>query len=223
MSGCPDGYDLPMRRGRGLVVTGIVATVLSMVVGVISIGMFFSGLVGGVEKIAQSRPYRVPVQVEPIFLEKGPYVVYVSGSRLIAGIGASDIKITAPFGSPVEVTEDYFEHIDVSSGRFNSIAKFTAPQAGTYLLDVAGKPGAGELIVSKGALSVLGGAAMAGLLGTSAGLGFVVGLVLLFVGLLRRRGNTPPGAGPPGYAQPPYPGYQQPGYQQPGYPPHGPS
>jgi hypothetical protein len=210
--------------------------VAGFLLGVVSVGFLVSGWVGGFSEAFAGPSYPTPVRVH---LRAVPttYVVYeLTGGRFGDGtldggglttITPDQVRVTAPDGSPVPVSELVGMDQTVTRGSevYTGAVQFDTPSSGTYLVEIA-TPGT-RVVVGRSLGSALGGPLrwLAGV--GSGGLLFLVGLVLLIVGLARRRRDRVPVAAaypyqaalpvPPPAALPPpgwYPDPSQPGRQR---------
>jgi len=208
------------KKPKGMLITGIVLVVLSIIV-------FIGGIVwGGVAvatSVSDSPVFSAPGEVTTT-LDAGEHALWtpVSGSFLFA----DDVTITGPGG---EVTgTDYFAtsgSVSVTKGNtsYSPEVTFTAPTTGSYTVVVAeGGPATDVLVGPPSGIVGDTFVIIAAALGIASLIG-VIGLILFIVGLVKRgrakRAGQPP-MGPGGYGAPGgYPGQpaygQQPGYGQP--------
>ena len=208
------------KKPKGMLLTGIVLMVLSVVV-------FIGGIVwGGVAvatSVSDSPVLAAPGEITTT-LEAGEHALWtpVSGSYLFA----DDVTITGPSG---EVTgTDYFATsgaVTVTKGRtsYSPEVTFTAPTTGSYTVVVAESGPTTDVLVGP-PTDIVGGTfiVIAVAVGVASLIG-LIGLILLIVGVVQRgrakRAGQPP-MGPGGYGTPgSYPGQppygQQPAYGQP--------
>ncbi len=113
-------------------------------------------------------------------------------------VGPGNITVEAPSGSPVAVdsfAQNVSSTITLGSTTYTGVATFTASEAGVYHIHVAGAsgkmlflPGIGKKLASSALLS-FAGIIIGGLLG-------LAGVVMLIVGISRRRQEPQPGSPP---------------------------
>ena len=231
--------------GRVPLILGIVLLVVGLVGGIGSAVGLVKGLADRIGDTITSPVRTTPVdQLLP--LTPGSYLVYervdspTDGGTFNGTLTSSDIKVTSSSGATVAVRDPTFlESLTRGNARYDGAAQFDIATAGTYRVEITGSEPT-RVIVAHRLLSGLGDAGRWLALLALFVLAFVVGFVLLIVGLVRRSrarkdlGSAPgfgtvsgyatadyatPGYQQPGYPQPGYPAqdYQQPGYQQPGY------
>jgi hypothetical protein len=196
---------------------------------VLGIGIVLAVL-GGVETalplvrtLTHSTSHPTPTRLRQ-HLSHGTYEIYqLTGDRSSAfspirpgsvDIGPGDVTVTSTGGEPVNVTrEGADETLTLGDRVYTGAVQFAIPTSGDYVVSVTSDaPTRVILARSVGSIvrSVVGWIALAG----AGGLLFLVGLVLLIVGLVRR-GRRPVGyAGAPGMALPPPNWYADP--SQPG-------
>lgn len=230
----PSGAPPQKKKGGVALVLGIVLLVLSVVGGI-------GGIALGGTKIAdfENQTQRVSVgSSKTLNLTAGDYTIY---TKLSFSSIASDVTITDPDGKAVTkrpVSGSLSTTINGST--WYAEDDFTVTKAGNHKIEAKGDfgsptGGSGEIIVGPSFASSVGvalGLILGGVFG--GGLLFVIGLVLLIVGLVRRGKSKRPNVpmmpptygGPPGYGGPPAgpPGYGGPPPGPPGYggPPAGP-
>jgi hypothetical protein len=204
---------------------------LAVSLAVLGIGVVLAAL-GGVETalplvrtLTHSTSHPTPARLSQ-HLTHGTYEIYeLTGDRSSAfsplrpgsvDIGPGDVTVTSPGGQPVNVTvtrEGADETLTLGDRVYTGALQFAVPTSGEYVVSVTSNaPTRVILARSVGSIvrSVVGWIALAG----AGGLLFLVGLVLLIVGLVRR-GRQPVGyAGAPGMALPPPNWYADP--SQPG-------
>jgi len=223
-----------MRPGRGLLISGVVLVVAS-VIGVAAAVWIFGSTVGkGVSDDLSSPSFPVPTR-QSVQLDAGDYVVYGSASSSEIGSGIESVTVTAPGGGAVPAHSSTSQTLTRNGSSYRSVVTFTAATTGRYQLDVQGDAGR-TVVIGRSFTEYLGGLGTGVVVGILSALLFLVGLVLIIVGAVKRSnarrapapagyppsgyGPTPAGYGPPppGYGQPPGHG-QQPGYgqQPPGY------
>lgn len=208
------------KKPKGMLITGIVLVVLSIIV-------FIGGIVwGGVAvatSVSDSPVFAAPGEVTTT-LDAGDHALWTP--RNGAFLFADDVTITGPSG---EVTgTDYFQtsgavEITKGSTTYTPEVTFTAPTTGSYTVVVAESGPTTEVLVGPPS-DIVGDTfiIIAAAFGVASVIG-IIGLILFIVGLVqrgraKRAGQTP--MGPGGYGGPGgYPGQpaygQQPGYAQP--------
>lgn len=171
-----------------------------MIVGAaLAIPTFIAGIVPIVRAVRSPIRFEVPGRAR-MHLGHGEYMVYEDRGASSFGnafstddsvtITTNDVAVTAPDGEPVPVVDrgSVAETLNVDSRRYVGAVRFTAPVAGEYIVGVTGTP-AGRVLVAQPLTSAarrsVGWFALAGL----GGVLFVVGVVLLIVGAVRR-GNS---------------------------------
>jgi hypothetical protein len=148
-------------------------------------------------------PVVVPLDTRMHF-SHGTYLVYERDDFTFGGsIAPRDVKVTADDGTTVPTgrpTDD--EHITRNGSRYQGVVSFDIPSGGDYRIQVTADQ-ARPVIITRSLVDVvkrsLGWFAAAGL----GGVLFVLGVVLLIVGSVRRgRAQRMAYAYPGGYAQP---------------------
>jgi predicted heme/steroid binding protein len=135
-------------------------------------------------------------------LDLGTHNVYARSGI----ITSSDVRVTAPGGSSVVTSNPTVnETITRGSVTYTGVAQFEAEDAGSYTITITDVPATQVIVApSLGEVAVRAGIWVLGMV--LGGLLFVVGLILLIVGLVRRsraRRGPPPGAyTDPGYGSP---------------------
>jgi hypothetical protein len=159
----------------------------------------FSPIIGGFTK----DPVVAPLDTRMHF-SHGTYLVYERTDFAFgAAITPRDVKVTADDGTTVPTglpTDE--EHITRNSSTYQGVVRFDIPSAGDYRIQVTAD-GAHAIIITRSLVDAvkdsIGWFAAAGL----GGVMFVLGVVLLIVGSVRRgRAQRMAYAYPGGYAQP---------------------
>ena len=216
-----------MRPGRGLLISGVVLLVASVAGFVAAVWIFGSTVGRGVQDDLTAPRYPVPMQ-QSIRLDQGEYVVYADSNTTGIGSGIDSVTVTAPGGGDVPTHSSSTQTFTRGGDTYRSVVTFTTPSAGSYAIAVEGDAGR-QVIVGRSFTQYLGGIGAGALVGLLAALLFLVGVVLIIVGAVKRsnaKRAVAPAAGYPGYATPPGygqpPGYgPPPGYGQPVPPPYG--
>jgi hypothetical protein len=174
-----------------------------MIVGAaLAIPTFVAGIVPIVRAVRSPIRFEVPGRAH-MHLEHGDYMVYEDRGASSFGnafsqddsvtITPTDVTVTAPSGEPVDVFErgSVLEIMNVEGRHYVGAVRFTAPTAGEYVVGVNATT-AGHVLVARPLGSVARGSigwfALTGL----GGLLFIVGVVLLIVGAVRRSGSRAP-------------------------------
>ena len=179
----------------------------------LAIPTFVAGIVPIVRTITTLARFEEP-GVASVHLGKGTYMVYEDTGSISFGssfssndtitIAPSDVTVTGTGNTNVETFHGGSMRESISSGghRYVGAVRFTTPASGDYTVSVRGRAPKAVLIarpVSDTIRSVLGWFALTGV----GALVFVVGVVLLIVGAVRR-GRTRNAFA---YAAPPPPGW----------------
>lgn len=165
----------------------------------LAIPTFIAGLVPIVRAVRSPVRFDVPGRAG-MHLERGEYMVYEDKGDSSIGnafsqddsvsITPNDVTVTEPGEEPVVVSDrgSITETMTVGGRRYVGAVRFTTPVAGEYVVAVTGTP-AGRVLVAHPLASVarrsVGWFALAGI----GAVLFVVGVVLLIVGAVRR-GNS---------------------------------
>jgi hypothetical protein len=183
----------------------------------LAIPTFIVGIVPIVRALRSPIRFDVPGSA-PMHLDRGEYMVYEDKGPTSIGSAFSqdnsvtilpqDVTVTAADGSTVDVSErgSLTESITTDGHRFVGAVRFTAPSAGTYVVDVTrAKPATSLVAKPLGPIArrSIGWFALAGL----GAVLFVIGIVLLIVGAVRRgRAPTIPvfASSPPGWHPDPW-------------------
>jgi hypothetical protein len=214
LSGGPDRG----RRGLGLIWTGLVLVMGSVVGVVVAVVVLMGAADQGGRDIA------VP-GTDFVRLDPGTYAVWLSdGTSRTSRFSDVEIHVRDPRGRslpmrPTSATET----MTIGGRRYRASARFDAEVAGSYKIDVFSEEATLARVVAPIEPARIIGS-VAGLFGAIFLAG--VGAVLVVVGLIRRnRGRRPPVPGPPPHqpggppAYQPPPTYQQPPTYQPVYRP----
>ena len=172
---------------------------LLLVLGLVTLGVAVAqgvgGFVGSLQSVGQ--PWVAP-QASTQDLTAGAYVVYEQSATRT--LGAQDVTVTGPAGA-VTVNSTISSTLTLGDVTYVGIAGFTAPQDGTYTIEVAGDgqqlvlgPALGKTIGS--AFLWIGVASLGGLLALAGGVWLVVALVI------GGRETAGPGIAPVGAAMP---------------------
>jgi hypothetical protein len=187
----------------------IIAGIVLMVLGVLS---GIGGFVAGFAPLFGDPPQRVDGPTS-IRAEAGDQLALYR----IAGFSAEgSCTVTGPDGDELDLDGVFAnETLDLNGTTYVVVAEIDVESSGDQIAECSST---GFAIGPRIAVFGVVGLVLAGVFG--GGLLFVIGLVLLIVGIVRRRKQPPsafgqPGYGPPGYGQAPY---GQPGY---GPPPQG--
>lgn len=190
----PAPQPQPNRRGRGLLWSGVVLTVLAIV-------LFIAGIVGigrGVGQIASgtTEPAVTPAVFTAELTAGRGYTLYESppfGST--PTLGPDGFAVTGADGAPVALDGmgPATQTIEIGGATFVAVAQFEASISGTYIVEA---PQPGTTVLLGPSLSQLTGLGLWGLAIGVAVLVGLVGIVLLVVGaVLRSRRPAPvPGA-----------------------------
>ncbi len=176
-------------------------SILVLVIGlVVAIPSFLAALLPIIHALESTPRFDVPGQVQ-LHLGSGAYLLYQDtgtssfGNLSTTGgttISPNDVTVTATDGStvPVDYPGDVTQTITRQGHRYTGAVRFTTPAAGDYTIDVTGVQSSAVIVArpfTDTVKSALGWFALAGLGGVT----FVVGVVLLIVGSVRRgRANT---------------------------------
>jgi hypothetical protein len=177
----------------------------------LGISTFIAGIVPIVRAVTSPIRFDVPGRVT-MHLGTGDYMLYEDRGPSSFGnaftpddfvtITPNDVTVTAPNGESVNVFDrgSVTETLNVDGRHYVGAVRFTTPEAGEYVVGVTGTP-AGRAAVarplSSAARRSLGWFALSGL----GAILFVVGVVLLIVGAVRRGNSRAPAfaATPPGW------------------------
>ncbi len=204
-------------RGRWLIIVGAVVTGVALIVGVTA-GVIVARSVGGPLAETLTSPSRpTPVDAQ-LHLKAGRYTVFeLTGRQSTSGpvtttTGTSPtvtpdmVQVTGPSGRTISASALTSSSETLTRGQniYSGTARFVVPESGIYHVQVE-SPALTKVLIApsfgSGLRTVLGWLAA----GIGSSVAFVVGLVLLIVGVVRRRrpADPPEQAGP---AQLPYAG-----------------
>jgi hypothetical protein len=201
------------RKGKALIWWGAALLVVAVLGGVIAaVGLV--SRVGGVLVDALSADSQLTPAHMQLQLDSGSYVVYeLTGQSRSGGpltiqnghgvtVDVSDVTVTSAAGTRIQVDPMTMrETITQGSSEYTGAARFEIPQDGQYIVDVE-TPGTRVLVapsITSGFRGTLRWFALGGL----SGLLFLVGAVLLIVGIVRSR-KSPAVASPPGWYRDPH-------------------
>jgi hypothetical protein len=170
------------KRGRGLIITGVVLIVVAFVVGILGTIVLVSAKDGFVGLLRET-PISTPASVERN-LGTGIYFVYQNVNDP-QQIPVSDVAVTDSLGVMVDVYEPAAQET-VTKGdiKYVDVAGFKIAKAGQYRINIATQ-GANVIIgpsMGHAFDQAVPGLAMGGL----AALLFILGLVLLIIGIVKR-------------------------------------
>jgi hypothetical protein len=180
----PPGPSL--RLSLVLVIAGLALAIPTLIAGIAPI----------IRTVTTSNRYTVPGEIR-VHLNRGNYMVFehsgsnsgdsVFGNDGTSTLGPENVTVTSREGVsvPVRSRGSIRETLDNHGDRFEGVARFTTPAEGDYTIEVRNASPTTVLIahpITDTIRSALGWFALAGLGGTS----FVVGIVLLIVGSVRR-------------------------------------
>jgi hypothetical protein len=195
-------------------------SIVLMIVGAaLAIPTFIAGLAPIIRAVRSPIRFEVPGEAR-MHLAHGDYLLYEDKGATSFGsafspddtvtIQPQNVSVTAPDGSSILVLDrgSFAESLTVNGRRYVSAARFTAPSTGEYVVRVTGAT-FGHALVARPLASVARKSVGWFLL---AGLGavlFVVGIVLLIVGAVRRGRPQVPAyaayaATPPGWHPDPW-------------------
>jgi hypothetical protein len=205
----------PATGGRGLIVAGIVSAAIGLVVAVVSFVLLVSGVVGAVGD-QLTAPVFDGQGSTVLTLESGSYLLFQSDDTALVGV--ADVSVAGPDGLSVPVTATALDEEFTRGGsRFVAVARFDAPSAGDYTVSVAATDFGGRYVVAPGLASAVTDRAWWTLGIIAGGLLVVLGIVLLAVGLTRRRRGRAPAMAVGAYPTGPPPGwYPDPDPSRPG-------
>jgi len=173
--------QVPQRKGKGMLITGIVLLGVGVVMGVVGI----IGIVGSLGSALSG--LAAPATAPSVFVASlnggGSYAVYQLNAGATDAITVDDVKVTDPTGAVVPLTEVPFQQTTTTNGSTAVIVgDFTAPVSGSYDVEVAVE--GVQFAVGPGIAAF----ASLGVWGALIGFGslfFLVGLVLLIIGAVR--------------------------------------
>jgi hypothetical protein len=237
----PGGPNKPRLRGH----TGIrVGAVLS----IIGLGLLIAGIVvlaaGSLGKVNNFQRVRIADGTGTVhFAHSGGYVAYYEASDVTDSdnerIPLVRVRLTSPSGTAMTLNTLYGGNTngtikkltyDYNGHRGAALYQFHIDETGTYQVQLAALNTPADAQIAFGTSIATGTFLGGGLTGLGVLL-LIAGLIVLIVGLVRRRNHkkqlyaygTGYGGVPPGYPPPAYPGTYgtAPQQQYPGYPPQG--
>lgn len=227
------------KAGRAGLLWGTILLVLSVVAGIGGIVGIAATGVNSVSNLLDSPRMSVP-GTSSLTLETGTWIIYEAtgtsrGSGPIVGgvttIRPSDVTVTGPDGATVPTgIPGGTQTVTVNSTVYTGAVSFPVNTTGTYRITIDDVD-SGTVLVGRSVFDEFKSIGIWIVVFLSSGLLFLIGLIVLIVGIVRRskanrtnRMSGPPpmpggGYGAPGYGTPGYqvPGYQTPGYGAPGY------
>jgi hypothetical protein len=206
--------------GKGIAI-GIFLLLFSIV---FAIALIVIGAVSIANNVNSAPSLNIPGQ-GTVSLDAGDYTLYSD-----ALLTPSDVTITGPSGPVSPGTEDSYETFSRDGNSYGAFATITIPSSGSYTFTVKDDAlglNNGRLIIGKGFLGTGGLGLALILLGVFGGIFlFIIGFIVLIVGIVRRGRSNRASAPPPYTGQ--YPGAPgvpggpppvgQPQYGQPTYP-----
>lgn len=243
MSAVTDASKPAKKPGGAGILWGILLLVASVVVGVAGvIGIAVAG-VNSVSDLLDSPKMTVPGS-SSFTLEPGTWVIYEPtgtsrvGSPTTRGLTSlrpSDVTVTGPNGNDVPTgIPGGTQTVTVGSTIYTAAVSFPVDTTGSYRIRIDDVD-SGTVLVGKSVFDQFKTIGLWLFAFLFSGLLFLIGLIVLIVGIVRRSsynrdqrrrgppGMAPPGMAPPGMAPPGMapPGYAPPGYGPPGYGPPG--
>lgn len=205
----PGAAPAPSRRGRRTIIIGAVIIIVSLIVGIAATVVVGASMGRPLYEAFTNKTLTTPVDTE-LTLRQGRYTIFeLTGQEGDRGstttwdpngmppIDIADVRITGPDGTKVATTSlgssSTASGYDLSSeeinrnGRvFTGIVRFVTPAAGEYHVQIDAPENA-EVLIAPGFGS--GMRAALGWLGAGflSGLTFVVGVIVLITGVVRRR------------------------------------
>jgi hypothetical protein len=179
------------RRGQRTMIVGTILIVASVIIGVTSVVVVGTSM-GRPLYETMTNPARATPVDEKLTLRAGRYAVFgltepTTDAGDTAEITAKDVKVTGPDGKAV-VTSNFgslSEDLTRSEGVYTGAVRFTTPVDGEYRVRVSTKNAQVVIAPALGSgFSAVLGWLIAGFL---SGLTFLLGVVLLIVGAVRRR------------------------------------
>jgi Protein of unknown function (DUF2510) len=196
-----------VRRPRGLVVAGAVVIGVGLL-GVLGclIGIF-SGLGSSLTQSLTAPVLQIPTD-QSMALQKGDYTIFqltghqsgTVGSRVVENssptLTASQVTVTGPDSRAVPVVAPFLHTETETRGEdlYTGAVQFTTTVAGTYRITIT-PDSAGQVIVAPSLTAGFVSAGEWALGAVGGGFVFLVGVVLLIVGLVRRNSSRAPAAG----------------------------
>lgn len=211
MSDQPVATATQPKKGRGLLISGIVLLVVGVLGGIVAAVLLF-GATDGFATLLTASPKTTPVATSQQF-SRGIYFVY-QDLEDPQQISTSDVAVTDSQGVMVNVYEPAAnETLTLGSRQYADVAGFKITSPGEYRVNVATT---GDRIIIGPSLGHAFSASLSALVvGTIASLCFVIGLVLLIIGIVsansrRRKAVSPTLTMPANYGDWPLgPGYSQ--------------
>ena len=173
--------NLPVRvRGKGMIWTGVLVIVLSVVVGIAGLVMLGTAR-DGIANLATATPKSTPIN-ETMTFGRGIYFIYADTSQ--QQVAPSDIGVVGRNGALSVYAPVAVETLTLNGVHFQDVAGVKVTEPGTYQVN----------IVTQGARVVVGPSFSTAFKNSLAALAlmsvafllFLIGLVLLIVGLVRR-------------------------------------
>ena len=184
------------RRSRGLVITGVVLMIVSVVVTFVGIGGVVDSSIDAVDAPRIDVPGERALALEP-----GRYAVYApraeAGEAALTDLRLSDITVIAPSGATVPV-ETIDTNVVISDGdvRWAAVGQFAAEGTGEHTIRIG--PPADTTVLVAPTIAEVGDRSVLWVLLSGLGfVGFIVGVVIMFTGVARRAGDTGPGRDAP--------------------------
>jgi hypothetical protein len=176
-------------------IVGLVITVAAVIVGVTS-AVIVGNSIGRPLYEVMSNPVRPTPVDETLTLRAGRYTVFeLVADNEAPPITAEDVKVTGPDGKKVATSgfRSSSEEVTRGSTVYAGAVEFTVPAPGDYRVRVT-NPGKTEVVIAPGLGSGFD-TGMAWLLaGLASGIAFLIGVVLMIVGAVRRRRGRKPAA-----------------------------
>ena len=190
------------RRSRGLVITGVVLMIVSVIVTFVGIG----GVVDSSIDAVDAPRIDVPGE-QALTLEPGRYAVYApkpaAGEAALSDLRLSDITVIAPSGATVPV-DTIDTNVVISDGdvKWAAVGQFEAEGTGEHTIRIG--PPADTTVLVAPTIAEVGERSVLWVLLSGLGfVGFIVGVVIMFTGVARRAGDEGPGPDAPfGRARP---------------------
>jgi uncharacterized protein DUF2510 len=189
----------PQRRtqGRGLIISGSVVIVISLILGIISGVLIAQAIAGPVGEMFSNPVRQTPVDASLPF-KAGEYTIFektgalqqsgpvTSGDENPPTLTAKDIQITGPNGRTITASQDLDrdETVTRNESVFTSAAHFRIPVSGDYRVRVV--PADKEIVIATTLSSGLRPVLKWGAVIAASALALVIGVVLLIVGLVQR-------------------------------------
>jgi Protein of unknown function (DUF2510) len=214
------GDTPPAKKPGPHLAVGILTIVLGTALGITGLGVGISKVVHNVSGISSTTPTDIRTH-----LDSGTWQIYVAESGFnndAPVIVPTDVTVTSAGGEQLATRptpSGLTETVSTDGTTYLGEVQFSVPSSGTYDVSVQGPPGVGIRLSNSLGQVAKRAAVWFGLMGAGFLIG-VLGIVLLIVGIVRRRDKRPvaPFTGfiNPGYNAAAYPAG---GYQGGGYPP----